>query len=168
MTHKATLGLVFLLVGTTVWAQGSGPPSRPGNPQANPINGTWWRTPLGNQVGVSAEQRKQLDELWQQHRLLRIDLEGAVQKAQVTLEPLMQADTPDEAQVLAQIDRVTQAQAEVRKNEVRRQLAMRRILRRDQWQIVQQAARPGPGNPQPGPNGPPPTNQPRPPQPPQR
>ena len=187
------LGFVLLLASTAAWAQGPPPngprnprpnrpgnrqPNRQGNPQPNPIGGTWWRTPLADRVGVTPEQRKKLDDLWQQHRLRRIDLDAALQKAQVTMEPLMQADTPDEGKILSQIDRVTLAQAEVRKDDVRLQLGMRQILNGDQWRKLQEAMRPGPGdaqgNPPPprdaqqGPNGPPPGSQGRPPQAPPR
>jgi hypothetical protein len=133
---------------------------------------------------VSPEQRKKLDDLWQQHRLRRIDLDAALQKAQVTLEPLWQADSPEEGKILAQIDRLTQAQGEVRKDEARMQVGVRQILSVDQWKRLQEQARPNPGNPQQGfgpsqqgpngpgqqgPNGPPPQGQPpRPPQQPQR
>ena len=189
------LGFVLLLASSIIWAQSPPPngpgnrgpnrqgkqrPNPPGNQQPNPINGTWWRTPLAERVGVSPEQRKKLDDLWQQHRLRRIDLDAALQKAQVTLEPLWQADSPDEGKILAQIDRLTQAQGEMRKDEARMQVGERQILSTDQWKRLQQPPQPNPGNPQqgfgpgpngpqPGPNGPPPQGQPpRPPQQPQR
>lgn len=165
-------GLALLLAGAA-WAQGSPAPKRPQNPQANPMNGPWWRTPLAGRLGLDADQRKKLDDLWQQHRLRRIDLEAVLQKAQVTLEPMLQADSPDEDKIMAQIDRVTQAEGEVRKGEIRWQLNMRQILSLDQWRRLQEQVRSGPGNsqqpgPQPGPNNPPPLGQPRPPQRPQQ
>lgn len=165
------LPLCTLLAVGALWAQGPQPnPPQPNPPQGNPMNGPWWRTPQAERVGLSADQRKRLDDLWQQHRLRRIDLDAALQKAQVTMEPLWQSDSPDEGKILAQIDRVMQAQGEVRKDEARMQLGMRQILSADQWRRVQEQMRPnGAGNPQPGPNGPPPPqNQPRPPQQPQR
>lgn len=169
--RSGALGFVLLLATAAVWAQDGPPPNRPGN-QPSPINGPWWRTPQAERVGVSPDQRKKLDDLWQQHRLRRIDLDAALQKAQVTLEPLWQADPPDEGKILAQIDRVTQAQAEVRKDDARLQLSTRQILSADQWRKLHEQAPPGPGNPQPNfqprPSGPPPQGQPRPPQQPQR
>ncbi len=162
------LGFVLLLASGAVWAQGGPPPNRPGNSQSNPTGGTWWRTPQAERVGVSPDQRKKLDDLWQQHRLRRIDLDAALQKAQVTMEPLWQADAPDEGKILAQIDRVMQAQAELRKDDARLQLGMRQILSVDQWRRLQQQGQPGPNGPPSGPQGPPPQAQPRPPQQPQR
>ena len=182
---KPRLAFCAVLAAGAMWAQNGPPPNRPNisppnpapnarfNPQPDPMGGQWWRGPEAERVGVTPDQRKKLDDLWQQHRLKRVDLDAALQKAQLTLEPLWQADSPDESKILAQIDRVTQAQAELRKDEARMQLGVRQILSADQWRKLQEA-RPGPGNPQrpgpqQGPNGPPPPQgQPRPPQQPQR
>jgi periplasmic protein CpxP/Spy len=99
-------------------------------------------------VGLSADQRKKLDDLEQQHKLRRIDLNAAMQKAQVTLEPLMNAEQPDESKILAQVDRVTQAQGELRKDEVHMQLGVRRILTADQWRKTRdEESRPRPQGP---------------------
>ena len=70
----------------------------------------------------------------------------------MTLEPLMSADRPDEAQVLAQIDKVAQARAELEKSNARMLLGIRQVLTADQWkQLKEQVPRPmvrqGPGGP---------------------
>ena len=181
MTHstkkrdRRAIGFVVLLTSGVIWAQGGPPPNRPEMPHPNPMNGAWWRTPEAERLGLNPDQLKKLDDLSQQHRLRRIDLDAALQKAQVMLEPLWQADSPDEGKILAAIDRVTQAQAELRKDEARMQLGVRQILSADLWHKLQEQVRPGPGNPQqgrngppPGPKGPPPQGQPGPPQQPQR
>jgi Spy/CpxP family protein refolding chaperone len=139
-------GLTLLLLCGTVWSQATPGLNRRGVPQPNnnPASGTWWRTPKAEQIGVTPEQRKKLDELWQQHRLRRIDLEAAVQKAQLSMEPLWQSDSPDEAKILAQFDRLSVAQAEVRKDELRTQLAMRHIVTAEQWRKLHEQRPPGP------------------------
>jgi hypothetical protein len=60
----------------------------------------------------AADQQKRIDTLFQQNRLKLIDLSAALQKEEAIMEPLVEADRPDESQVLAQIDRVAQARAE--------------------------------------------------------
>ncbi len=62
-----------------------------------------------------------------------IDLDAALEKQEVQLEPLMEADRPDEAQVIAQIDRVAQARAALEKSNAQMFLAIRRVLSVEQW-----------------------------------
>ena len=50
------------------------------------------------------------------------------------MEPLVSADQPDEAKILAQIDRVAQARAELEKANARMLLDIRRVLTPEQWQ----------------------------------
>jgi Spy/CpxP family protein refolding chaperone len=151
-----TLAIVGLMVGGMVFAQPQpapkGRPQPPFQGQLRPQgDGAWWHNPqVVERVGLNADQRKKLDELEQQHKLRRIDLNAAMQKAQVTLEPLMNAEQPDESKILAQIDRVSQAQGELRKDEVQMQLGVRRILTADQWRKVrEEESRPRPQGPPP-------------------
>lgn len=131
-------------------------------PQGGPLDGL--RDPqVAERLGISTDQRKKIEAAVQEHRLKQIDLRAALEKAQVTMQPLMNADSPDEGKVLSQIDRVHQAQAELQKDEVRLQLEIRRVLSADQWKRLQQERR-GPQGPAPdgpqgrGKNPPPPRN----------
>jgi len=87
--------------------------------------------------------------LFQQSRLKLIDLSASLQKEEAILEPLVEADRPDEGQVLAQIDRVAQARAELEKANARMLLGFRGVLTQDQWKKLQAEERPwrGPGRP---------------------
>src|SRR4051812_11232064 len=79
-------------------------------------SGKWWTRPEEiERLGLSADQRKNLNDILQQHRLKLIDLDAALQKEEVTLEPLVSAEQPDDAKVLAQVDRVAQARADLEK-----------------------------------------------------
>jgi hypothetical protein len=53
------------------------------------------------------------------------------------MEPLLAADQPDEGKILAQIDRVAQARAELEKANARMLLGLRRVLTSDQWKTLQ-------------------------------
>jgi periplasmic protein CpxP/Spy len=66
-----------------------------------------------------------------------IDLSAALQKQEAIMEPLVEADRPDESQVLAQIDRVAQARAELEKANARMLLGFRGVLTQDQWKKLQ-------------------------------
>ena len=65
------------------------------------------------------------------------------------MEPLMAADTPDEPKILAQIDKIAQARAELEKANARFLLGIRRILTQEQWKKLRaEMPRPegGPGH----------------------
>ena len=112
--------------------------------------GRWWKDPqMVEKLGVTADQQKKMDDIFQQHRLKLIDVTAAVEREEVTLEPMMAADQPDEAKIVAQIDKVAQARAELEKANARMLLGIRRILTPDQWKKLQ-AEQPRPGR---GPGG---------------
>jgi Spy/CpxP family protein refolding chaperone len=100
--------------------------------------GKWWTRPEEiERLGLSMDQRKNLNDILQQHRLKLIDLDAALQKEEVTLEPLVNADQPDDAKVFAQVDRVAQARAELEKANSRMLWQVRRVLTPDQWKLLQ-------------------------------
>jgi len=102
------------------------------------IGGHWWNNPeMVEKLKLSEEQRKQMDEILLQHREKLIDLRGNVQKAELEMEPLMRDDQPNEAKILAQIDKVAQARAELEKANARFLLALRGKLTPEQWKVVQ-------------------------------
>jgi periplasmic protein CpxP/Spy len=121
-----------------------GPP--PMRPHHGPMNramrmgppGKWWSDPATAQrLGLTADQQKKMDELFQQSRLKLIDLSAALQKEEAILEPLLAADRPDEAKILSQIDRIAQARAELEKANARMLLGIRNMLTPDQWKRLQ-------------------------------
>jgi Spy/CpxP family protein refolding chaperone len=140
---------------------GSGGPLRLGPP------GRWWDDPeFIKKLGLSDDQQKKMDEIFNSSRLKLIDQFAAVQKEEAIMEPLVAADPPDENKLLAQIDRVAQARAELEKANARMLLGIRSQLTHEQW-LKLKAERPpmhgpmrGPGRPpdgSPGPDdGPPP------------
>jgi Spy/CpxP family protein refolding chaperone len=82
-------------------------------------------------------QRKSMDEILLQHREKLVDLRGSLEKAELTMEPLMRDDQPNEAKILAQIDKVAQARAELEKANARFLLAIRGKLTPEQWKQLQ-------------------------------
>jgi periplasmic protein CpxP/Spy len=124
-------------------AQGPIPPQHPNRPPMERgfpggPSGRWWMDPgLVQRLGLTADQQKRIDSVFQQNRLKLIDLSAAVEKQEAILEPLLEADRPDEAQVLAQIDRIAQARAELEKADARMLLGFRGVLTLDQWKKLQ-------------------------------
>jgi Spy/CpxP family protein refolding chaperone len=107
-------------------------------------------------IGVSDEQVQKIEKIFQDHRLQLIDLDADLQKQEATLEPLVEADQPDEAQVIAQIDKVAQARANLEKSNAQMLLAIRRVLTVDQWQKLRNLPGVSPfrGGPRPRPPAP--------------
>lgn len=112
------------------------PMERAFGPQAR--RGEWWNNPrLVEQLKLTDDQRKAMDGIMLQHREKLIDLQGTLEKAELEMEPLMQADQPNETQILAQIDKTAQARAELEKANARFLLDLRAKLTPDQWKQLQ-------------------------------
>jgi len=102
-------------------------------------HGRWWNNPTTvEKLNLTEDQRKAMDEIYQRHREQLIDLRASVEKAEVAMDPLVRADQPNEAAVLAQIDKVAQARAELEKANARFLFELRSKLTPDQWKQVQE------------------------------
>src|SRR5271163_305135 len=153
---------------------GAGTPPPPMQPNRPPIErafhgyggpgregmGRWWDNPkVAADLNLSADQKQKMDDIFQQNRLKLIDLHASLQREETTLDPLISADSPDETKILAQIDKVAQARAELEKSNARMLLAVRQVLTADQWTKLkaaraQRMARgPGRGGPEGGAGG---------------
>jgi Spy/CpxP family protein refolding chaperone len=127
LEQSSTLNSVFAKDGTNSFKFFAG---------VNP--GRWWTRPEEiERLGLSPDQRKNLNDILQRHRLKLIDLDAALQREEVILEPLVNADQPDDAKVFAQVDRVAQARAELEKANSRMLWQVRRVLTPDQWKLLQ-------------------------------
>jgi protein CpxP len=126
-------------------------------------HGRWWNNPEWVQkLGLTSDQQKKMEAVFEQSRPSLMDLLATARKEETAMEPLLAADQPDEGKILAQIDRVAQARAELEKANARMLLGLRRVLTSDQWKTLQADApkgghyphfgpMPGPGG-DPGPN----------------
>jgi periplasmic protein CpxP/Spy len=151
ITMAATLaaGTVFAQGPGTMQGPGQGGPGsgRPGFGDHRPPmeramrgdRGRWWNNPkIVEKLKLTDDQRKAMDEIFQQHREKLVDLRGNVEKAEIAMEPLVKADQPNESAVLAQIDKVAQARAELEKANARFLFELRAKLTPDQWKQVQE------------------------------
>jgi periplasmic protein CpxP/Spy len=124
-------------------AQGPGRAGGFGGPGGPPMerafhgdhSGRWWDNPqMAQQLGLTDEQKKQMDDIFLQHRLKLIDLHANLEKQETLLQPMIEADQPDEAKILGQIDAVAQARADLEKANARMLFDIRKTLTPDQWQ----------------------------------
>lgn len=98
----------------------------------------WWNNPrMIEQLKLTDDQRKAMDEILLQHREKLIDLRANLEKAELAMQPLMSADTPNDAAITAQIDKVVAARAELERANARFLLAIRDKLTADQWKQIQ-------------------------------
>jgi Spy/CpxP family protein refolding chaperone len=130
--------------------------------------GRWWNNPkIVDQLKLTDDQRKDMDQILLQHRESLIDLHANLEKAELAMEPLLNADQPNEQAVLAQIDQIAQARAELEKANARFLLAIRAKLTPDQYKQLKtlreergmrqfrMRGRPNRGAPNGSPEGPP-------------
>src|SRR5512143_360015 len=81
----------------------------PGMGLRGPGPGKWWKNPeLAQNLGLTDDQISKMEKIFQDHRLKLIDLHAALQKQEALLEPMVEADHPEEDRVLSQIDQVAQ------------------------------------------------------------
>jgi Spy/CpxP family protein refolding chaperone len=100
--------------------------------------GMWWKNPdLTQKLNITPDQQKRMDDIFQQSRLQLIDLKANVEKQEVLLEPMLDANPPDTNKILAQIDKTAQARAELEKANARMLLGIRTVLTPDQWTKLQ-------------------------------
>jgi Spy/CpxP family protein refolding chaperone len=101
-------------------------------------HGQWWNNPkIAADLKLTDDQRKAMDGILQEHKVKLIDLRANLEKTEVTLRPLVDADQPNESEILAGIDKVAQARAELEKANARFLLALRGKLSAEQWKQLQ-------------------------------
>lgn len=129
--------------------------------------GRWWNNPtVIDQLKLTEQQRKDMDQILLNHREKLIDMRAGVEKAELAMDPLVNADQPNEQAILAQIDKIAQARAELEKANARFLLALRAKLTPEQFKELKnlreqrgmrrwrdRGGPPGPG-PQGNPGGP--------------
>jgi periplasmic protein CpxP/Spy len=125
-------------------SNGSGPPPmngwRPPMERAFHVgpHGRWWNNPdMAQKLGLTADQQKKMEAVFEQNRAGLLDLLGNVHKEEEAMKPLLEADQPDDGKILAQIDRVAQARADLERANGRMLLGMRKVLSPQQWKTLQ-------------------------------
>lgn len=111
---------------------------RPPLQKRNGPEGRWWTDlALVQRLGLSPDQQRRIDDVFQQNRPRLMELSSALQREESYLEPLLEADHPDESRVVTQIDRIAQARGDLEKANARMLLGFREVLNQDQWKRLQ-------------------------------
>jgi Spy/CpxP family protein refolding chaperone len=96
--------------------------------------GKWWQnSDVAKKLQLSDGQISQLDQVFYEHRLKLIDEEAEMQKQDLKLQTLLDADQPDEGQVGSQVDQVLQARGKLEREFTFMNLDLRKVLSVDQW-----------------------------------
>lgn len=151
ITVRIGLAIGALLMTSAAVAQGPGPMSGPGmqgmghRPPferafvGHGIEGRWWNNPkVIERLKLTDDQRKAFDQILLDHREKLIDLRANLEKTELAMESLVGNEQPNEGAILAQIDKVAAARAELEKANARYLLALRSKLTPDQWKQVQE------------------------------
>lgn len=108
--------------------------------------GMWWERPETVQrLGLSADQVKRIDDIFQKSRLQLVDLKANLEKQNLMLEPLLNANPVDQANAMAQIDKVADARADLEKANAKMLLGIRSVLTPEQWTKLHSREDRGPG-----------------------
>lgn len=142
-----SLLLAFItLITVAAVAQGPGPMGMgPGGPGPGmgmgPHHGhfgAWWKnSDVVKELQLTDAQVKQIEQTFLDYRLKLIDLRADVERQETKLQPLLEADQPNEQQVSSQVDAVVAARGKLEKTNTMMMLAIRRVLSVEQWKKLQ-------------------------------
>ena len=100
--------------------------------------GTWWKNPdTVAKLALTADQQRKMDDIFRQNRLQLIDVKASLEKEQINLEPLLNANPVDSGKALAEISRIADLRADLEKANARMLLGLRSLLSADQWTKLQ-------------------------------
>ena len=96
--------------------------------------GKWWRDPeISKKLQLSDSQTQQLDQIFYDHKVKLIDYGAEMEKQDLKLQSLLDADTPNEGEIGTQVDRVLAARGKLEREHTFMNLDLRKVLSLDQW-----------------------------------
>jgi hypothetical protein len=96
--------------------------------------GKWWQnSEIAKKLQLSDSQIGQLDQTFYDHKLKLIDYGAEMEKQDLKLQALLDADVPNEGQVEAQVDQVLAARGKLEREFTFMNLDLRKVLSLDQW-----------------------------------
>lgn len=136
MAALSTLALAGLLPAQNPPA-GDGPPHPPQGRHAMMMRremGKWWQnSEIVSKLRLSDAQVSQLNTVFYNHKLKLIDYGAEMEKQDLKLQALLDADQPDEGQVGSQVDQVLAARGKLEREYTMMNLNLRKVLSVEQW-----------------------------------
>jgi hypothetical protein len=96
--------------------------------------GKWWQNPdVVSKLSLSDSQVTQLDQVFYNHKMKLIDYGADMEKQDLKLQTMLDADQPDEGQVNTQVDHVLAARGKLEREFTAMNLDLRKQLSLEQW-----------------------------------
>jgi hypothetical protein len=96
--------------------------------------GKWWQnSDVAKKLQLSDGQIGQLDQTFYDHKMKLIDYGADMEKQDLKLQTLLDADVPNEGQVESQVDQVLSARGKLEREFTMMNLDLRKVLSLDQW-----------------------------------
>ena len=111
--------------------------------------GKWWQNPdVVSKLGLSDSQISQLNQAFYNHKMKLIDYGAEMEKQDLKLQSMLDADQPDEGQVNSQVDQVLAARGKLEREFTTMNLDLRKQLSLEQWRQLKtiRGAEGGPGD----------------------
>lgn len=93
----------------------------------------WNNSEIATKINLTDQQKQQLETTFTNYRLKLIDQRAAVEREQVKLEPLIQADKLDEGAITKQIDSLISARGQLERTMAMMGVDIRKVLTTEQW-----------------------------------
>ncbi|OLC21137.1 MAG: hypothetical protein AUH36_04230 [Chloroflexi bacterium 13_1_40CM_55_7] len=96
--------------------------------------GKWWQnSDVAKKLQLSSGQTTQLDQIFYDHRLKLMDYGADMEKEDLKLQTLLDADVPNEGQIDTQVDQVLSARGKLEREFTMMNLDLRKVLSLEQW-----------------------------------
>ena len=139
-----TSSLVAFIILSTLWSEAQvaqAPSSAPRagvGPKTRIIYhrelGKWWQnSEVAKKLQLSGAQTTQLDQIFYDHRVKLIDYGAEMEKEDLKLQTLLDADVPNEGQIDTQVDQVLSARGKLEREFTMMNLDLRKVLSLEQW-----------------------------------
>ena len=134
---KTRLLVPFLLLAASLWAQEAGKTivrDQKFHVVYRGELGKWWQNAdIAKKLQLNEGQITQLDQIFYDHKLKLIDFGADMEKQDLKLQTLLDADVPNEGQVESQVDQVLSARGKLEREYTMMSLDLRKVLSLDQW-----------------------------------
>jgi len=110
------------------------PPHKGGRMMVRHEMGQWWKNPeIVSKLQLTDAQVAQLNQVFFDHKMRLIDYGADMEKQDLKLQNLLDADQPNESQVSTQVDQVLAARGKLEREFTMLSLNLRKVLSLDQW-----------------------------------
>jgi Spy/CpxP family protein refolding chaperone len=96
--------------------------------------GKWWKdSNVAKKLQLTDGQIAQLDQTFYDHKMKLVDYSAEMEKEDLKLQNLLDADVPNEGQVGTQVDQVLAARGKLEREYTMMNLDLRKVLSVEQW-----------------------------------